>query len=162
MPDLGPDKTMAVSYPPEELYEQWSQRAEEMNLPVSQFIIRMVEAGRKQLNLENVANDSLKELRRQRSDLQTELERERQRVQELERQLFRTAQTDIIDYIEDNPGSTTPEIIQHMADTVPSRVTSHLDALEGDLIVYREDKFYPKGTTSEPLTQKPLEEATEQ
>jgi hypothetical protein len=165
MPDLGPDKTTATTYPSEALYEQWSDHAEDLNIPISQFLIRMVEAGRKQIDLSTVADNSLQELRQQRADLRSELEQERQRVQELERQLYRTAQSDIVDYVKDNPGATTPEIMQHIADTVPGRVASHLDALEDDKLDHRNDGFYPRdtssGTPSAELHQTNQEETTE-
>lgn len=149
MPDLGSDTTTATTYPPESLYNQWADHAEDLDIPISQFLIRMVEAGRKQIDISTVADDSLQELRQQRADLRAEVERERQRVQELERQLYRTAQSDIVDYVEDNPGATTPEIMQHIADTVPARVASHLDALEEDKLDHRDDGFYLRDTISD-------------
>lgn len=134
MPDLSSDKTMAATYPPETLYDSWSQHADSLNMSTSQFIIRMVEAGRKQIDVEGIANESAQELRQQRSDLKSELERQRDRVSKLEKQLHYTAQADIIDFVEANPGATAPEIIQHIANTVPERVASHLDLLEGDAL----------------------------
>lgn len=142
MPDLGSDKTMAATYPPEALYDSWSQHADSLNMSTSQFIIRMVEAGRKQIDVEGIANESAQELRQQRSDLQGELERQRDRVSKLEQQLHYTAQADIIDFVEANPGATAPEIIQHLANTVPERVASHLDLLEGDSLERRSDGYH--------------------
>jgi len=134
MPDISSDKTMAATYPPDALYDSWTEHAASLNMSTSQFIIRMVEAGRKQIDVEGIANESAQELRKQRSDLQNELERQRDRVSQLEKQLHYTAQADIIDYVEANPGATTPEIIQHIANTVPERVASHLDLLEGNAL----------------------------
>jgi hypothetical protein len=57
--------------------------------------------------------------------------------------LQRSSQSEIVSFVADNPGATTPDIIQDIADSVPARVASHLDALEGDVIEQREDGYYP-------------------
>lgn len=149
MPDLGPDTDVASAYLPKSLHEDWKQHAKELDLPKSQFIIRMVEAGRKQINLDDVASTSLQDLQQRNAELQRELERQRERTQRLERQLNRTEHTDIVAFVEENPGATTPEIIQHMADTIPGRVAGHLDVLEGDLLERRESGYYPTDDDSE-------------
>jgi hypothetical protein len=46
-------------------------------------------------------------------------------------------------YVDDNPGATYDEIIQHLIETVPSRVTTHLGDLEGDEIRYEDEGYYP-------------------
>ena len=142
MPDISSDKTMAATYPPKALYDSWCQHAESLNMSTSQFIIRMVEAGRNQIDVEDVANESAQKLRQQRSDLQGELERQRDRVSKLEKQLHYTAQTDILEFVESNPGASAPEIIQHIANTVPERVASHLDLLEGDALEHRKNGYH--------------------
>lgn len=142
MPDISSDKATAAAYPPQTLYESWSQHADALNMTTSQFIIRMVETGRKQIDVEDLANESAQELRQQRSDLQQELERQRSRVSKLEKQLHHTAQSDILDYVKANPGASAPNIIQHIANTVPERVASHLDLLEGDALERRADGYH--------------------
>jgi predicted RNase H-like nuclease (RuvC/YqgF family) len=149
MPDISDDKVTATTYPPADLYAEWCVGADERNIPISQYIIRMVEAGRQEINLDTLTSDSVQELRQQRTDLQQELARERRRVEQLEQQLHHTAQVDILEYIEKNPGATTPEIIQHVADTVPSRVASHLDVLEGDAIKHGDDGYHLQDTQGE-------------
>ncbi|SDZ92691.1 hypothetical protein SAMN04488065_1264 [Haloplanus vescus] len=153
MPDISADKQMAAAYPPEALYESWSDHADELDMPISQFIIEMVEAGRKQIDLEEYAADSIRELRDQRDDLRNEVRRQRARVEELERQLDRTARTDIVAFIEENPGATTPEIVQHAADTVPGRTIGLLDALDGRSLRERDGQYYvldePESSDSE-------------
>lgn len=149
MPDISPDKTMAATYPPESLYESWSEHADSLNMSTSQFIIRMVEAGRKQINVDGLVNESAQELRQQRSDLQKELERQRDRVRKLEKRLHYTTQADIIDYVEANPGVATPEVIQHIANTVPERVVSHLDLLEGGALEHRTNGYHILDTDSD-------------
>lgn len=142
MPDLGSDKTTSVAYPPKSLYDKWRDHADDLDISISYFIISMVEAGRKQVSIDGIATDSMHELRRQRSDLRAELERERQRVDELERQLHRTAYSDVVEFVADHPGASTPEIIQHIANTVPGRVADHLDLLEEDALDHRDDGYY--------------------
>jgi len=143
MPDLGDDKTTAHAYPTSSLYESWSEHADSLDMSVSQFIIRMVEAGRKDINMENGSSDTLRELLQERADLNREIDRQRDRISDLERQLSQTSQSEIASFVAENPGVQTPVIIQHVADTVPGRVASNLDALEGNLIERRDDSYYP-------------------
>jgi hypothetical protein len=62
MPEISSDKTMAATYPPKTLYESWGQHADSLNMSTSQFIIRMVEAGRKQIDVDELADESAQEL----------------------------------------------------------------------------------------------------
>jgi len=144
MPDISSQKTTATCYPPESLYSTWQGHAEQLNLTTSQFLIKMVEAGRKQLNVDENSSESVRELRRQLTDLQRELERQRTRNEELERQLQHTVHSEITAYVEENPGATTPQIIQHIANTVPGRVAGYLDVLEGDTIEVTDGEYYPQ------------------
>lgn len=143
MPEIGPDKTTVVTYPPESLYESWNDHADDLDMSTSQFIIRMVEAGRKNVSMEEASSNSIQELLQQRAALKREVDRQRNRIQDLERQLERTSQSDIVAFVSDNPGACTAQIIQHVADTVPGRVAGQLDALEGDVLEAREDGYYP-------------------
>lgn len=143
MPDLKPSKTTAVAYPPETLYESWCEHAATLDMSISQYMIRMVEAGRKDISMEESHSESIRDHLRQRADLKREIQRQRERIQDLERQLQQTSQSEIVSFITDNPGARTPEIVQHVADTVPGRVASQLDALEGDVIEQRDAEYYP-------------------
>lgn len=142
MPDISSEKATAVCYPPDELYKEWQQHATSLDISVSQYLIRMVEAGRKQVDFEDVAQQSVQELHSQYTDLQQELARQRQRNEKLEQQLHHTVQGEIIEFVKQNPGATTAEIIQNVADTVPGRVASHLDILEGDTLEARNNGYY--------------------
>lgn len=142
MPGNSDDTQMAASYPPVELYDDWCDHAEDLDLSRSKFIIEMVEAGRKKIELNEFAADSLRQLREERRDLQNEVERQRQRVRELERQMQRSARGDIVAFVEENPGATAPEIIQHVANTVPSRTVGHLDLLEGRTLANDDGEYY--------------------
>lgn len=149
MPDVSEDKQVATAYPPNELYESWVDHAEDLDMSISQYLIRMVEAGRKQVDMESVATESLHELQSRTSELQAELQHQRKRNRELERQLEFTAYTEVAEFIEANPGAETAEIIQHVADTVPGRVAAHLDLLEGDGFVERDGRYYPTSDETE-------------
>jgi len=149
MPDISEDKKVVTTYPQQGLYESWEEHADDLDLSISQYMIRMVEAGRKQIDMESVATESLHELQRRTSELQAELQHQRQRNRELERQLKFTAHAEIADYVESNPGVETAEIIQQIADTVPGRVAGHLDAMEGSVLVRRDGQYYPLQEESE-------------
>ena len=143
MPEISSDKTTAVTYPPEPLYEQWSDHADTLDMSISQYLIRMVEAGRRNISMDEASTESISGLLQQKADLEREIQRKEERIQDLERQLQHSSRSKILSHINDNPGACTPEIIQKMADTVPGRVASHLDALEGELIEQRTDGYYP-------------------
>lgn len=143
MPGNSDDKQTAVAYVPDGLYESWVDHADDLGVSVSRLIIQMVEAGRKDTSMDDVSTDSIRHLRQQRNDLQQEVERQRERIEDLERQLQHTAQPPIVEFVEDNPGAATAEIIQRVADTVPARVAGHLDALEGSKIEQRDDGYHP-------------------
>jgi len=82
MPDIASEKVTAVTYPPETLYSDWQDHAEEVDMSISQFILRMTEAGRNHVDLEDVAQRSIQELHEQNTDLQRELKRQRARNEE--------------------------------------------------------------------------------
>lgn len=144
MPELGSDTIMASCYPSCSLYEQWEEHAAELDLSKSQYIIRMVEAGRKQLSVDESTYTTNRELRKQLANLQDELGRQQARNEDLNRQLQQTAHAEIRSVIQENPGLTAPQIIQHVADSVPSRVAAHLDALEGTHLRQEDSRYYPK------------------
>jgi hypothetical protein len=142
MPEIASETTVASCYPPEHLYSKWCEHAAELDMSTSQFLIRMVEAGRKNISMDEVPADSIRELREQRAELNREVERLQERIADLERQLERTSRMDIVDFVDDNPGVTSSEITQRIADTVPGRVAGHLDALEGEVLSNREGSYY--------------------
>lgn len=146
MPEISSDKTVVTTYPPDALADSWATHADSLDMSVSQYLIRMVEAGRKQIDLQETTSASIRELRQLNTDLERELERQRTRNEELERQLHNTVQSEVIDHVAENPGATTPELIQRVADTVPGRVAGILDLLEGEEIELRDDGYYPLET----------------
>lgn len=144
MPDIGPNKTTAVSYPPESLYRQWSDHADSLDMSISQYLIRMTEAGRRNISMDDASSESIRELLQQKADYKREIQRKEERIQDLERALQYTSRSKIVSFVEENPGAGTPEITQRVADTVPGRVASHLDSLEGELVEQRADGYYPR------------------
>jgi predicted RNase H-like nuclease (RuvC/YqgF family) len=143
MPEIADETVTAVCYPPESLYEQWDSHASQLDQTTSRFMIRMVETGRKEININNASTSSVREALQERANLKRELQQKRERIKDLERQLEFTPHSEITSFVTENPGVPTPEIMQHVADTVPNRVAGHLDMLEGSVIEYRDDGYYP-------------------
>lgn len=141
MPVNGPT---AKAYPAEDQYANWKDHADELDMTVSEFISTMVEAGRKKFDTSVDPDQTGTELREQRNDLKRELERTRQRVNGLENRLHRTERRAIVEYVEENPGCTWDQVIQHLLNTTDERAMDHLDALEGDEVRRDQDgRFYP-------------------
>jgi hypothetical protein len=57
----------------------------------------------------------------------------------------------------------TPKIIQHIANTVPERVASHLDLLEGDALERRTNGYHISDNDADAVLENPilLDESTE-
>ena len=138
------DKKSAMTYPTPEQYEGWKDDAEEMDMSVSEWMQAMIEAGRKKFDARVEPDESADQLRRQRNDQKTELERARGRIQELETQLHHGEQAVIREFVEENPGATFEDITRHVVDTVPERLNRHLDELEGDALYVEDDGYYPE------------------
>jgi len=137
------DSRHAATYPTEEQYQRWKKRADNRGMSMSEFIEAMVEAGMKKFEPTVAPDMTNHELREQRNELKTELDRARVRIQELENAAYHGERQTIKRYIEANPGATYDEVIQHVIDTVPQRVTTHLDDLEGEEIRNSDRRYYP-------------------
>ncbi|SFR58397.1 hypothetical protein [Halogeometricum limi] len=133
----------AATYPSEEQYQRWQDRANEMGMSTSEFIEAMVEAGMKKFTATVEPDETNQELRDQRRELKDELDHTRSRIRELEDMVYHGERRTIKRYVDDNPGATYDEIIQHLIETVPSRVTTHLGDLEGDELRYEDEGYYP-------------------
>lgn len=134
----------AMTYPTQDQYDRWKQRAEEFDMSVSEFMQAMVEAGLKKFDATVEPDETARELREQRNDLRDELDHARSRIEDLENRLYQGERAAVRDYVEENPGATYDEIIQHVVDTVPERVTKHLDDLEGEDVQVEDDRYYPR------------------
>lgn len=84
MPDISDDKKVVTTYPPQDLYEDWEEEADGLDMNISQFIIRMVEAGRKTLvmDLDSEEERLVRDLQEENERLKGELAEHR--VRELE------------------------------------------------------------------------------
>ncbi|QLG48326.1 hypothetical protein [Natrinema halophilum] len=140
------DSLHAATYSSEDQYQRWQDRADDLGMSMSEFMEAMVEAGMKKFDATVEPDETNQELRQQRNELKTELDRARDRIQELEDAVYHGERRTIKRYVEDNPGATYDEVIQHVIDTVPQRVTTHLDDLEGDELRYVDGGYYPAET----------------
>lgn len=141
MPSNGPT---AKTYPTDEQYAEWKASADEMGMSVSQFIQNMVEAGRKKFDAETVPDETRLELREQKNRYKRRFKQEQERNEDLEDRLAQGEQSAIREYVEQNPGCTWAEIVQHLIDTTQERAFHHVEAMEGDAL--RRDnngQFYP-------------------
>jgi predicted nuclease with TOPRIM domain len=132
-----------MTYPTPAEHGDWKAAAEAMDMSLSEWIQAMVRAGRKNFDATVEPDESTRELREQRNDLKEELERARDRITTLERQLYRGERQEIRDFVQDNPGATYGEIQQRVVDTVPGRVDRLLDELEGGALDVDGDGYYP-------------------
>lgn len=140
---MSRDTHPAMTYPTERQYEQWETDADEYGMNMSEFMKAMIEAGRKKFGVTVEPDQTNRELRKQRNDLKDELNQTRERVSDLETQLHHGERATIQQFVEENPGATFDQIIQHVMDTVPGRVAVHLDDLEGELLRVEDGQYYP-------------------
>ena len=139
---MSSDTQPAMTYPTTEQYDRWKQQAEEFDMSVSEFMQSMVEAGLKKFDATVEPDKTVHELRKQRNNLKDELDHARTHIQQLEDRLHHGEQAAIEEYIESNPEATWDEIIQYVVDTVPERVTAHLDVMEGDKLQEKDGAYY--------------------
>jgi hypothetical protein len=118
------------TYPPPEQRERWQERADELDMSMSQFLASMVEAGMKKFERDVEPDFSNAELREQKADLQDELSHVRERMQRLEDIAYGGERQEVIDYIENNPGVEYYEILTRIENTAGERLTPALDWLE--------------------------------
>lgn len=113
---------------------------------LSGFIIDMVEAGCKKFDRYTVEpGTTAVELREQRNRLRDELDRQNRLIRDLEDRLDSNERATIRQFIEDTPGSTFADIVQHSVEHAPSRINRHLNDLDGDSIQYdsETERWYP-------------------
>lgn len=136
-----------MTYPAEDQYERWQEQADDLGMSMSEFVECMVEAGLKKFDIDVSPDETNQELREQRNDLKEELERTRDRIDQLEDELHHGERGAIHKYVESNPGATYDEVVQYVIDTAAVRVTRHLDGLEGDSLRVETDDstelYYP-------------------
>lgn len=132
------------TYPPEEQRERWKDRADELDMSMSQFLAAMTEAGIKKFERDVEPDFTKAELREQRADLLDELNQARDRIQKLEQQVYRGERQAILDYIEDNPSAEYHEILSRIQQTAGGRLTDHLDFLtiEGEIESNTSEQYF--------------------
>lgn len=140
---MCPQSQQATTYVTEDQYQRWKDEADDLGMPVSEFIAAMVEAGLKKFEVDVDKDESYRSLREQRNDIKEQLEICRARVSKLENQLHDQERETIQEFIEANPGTSFDAILQHIVDSAPKRVNNHLHALEGGEIRVETDRYYP-------------------
>lgn len=141
---MSSDTEHAVTYPTTQQYERWKAEADSRDMSISAFMQAMIEAGLKKFDASIEPDETNRDLREQRNELKAELDRTRARVQQLEEQLHKDDRATIRAYVEDNPGATWDEIVQHLMDTLPERTTQHLNGMEGETLRVEGGEYYPR------------------
>jgi hypothetical protein len=140
---------MAATYVPQQQYGRWKNRAESLDMSISEFIKSMVEAGNKKFEATVEPDETASELREQRNHYQQELEKSQARVSKLEARLNQGERAEIRRFIETNSGATFEEVVTHLIETTPERTNELLETLEGDSIRIEDDAYYPANGTEE-------------
>lgn len=130
------------TYPSEEQFSHWSERAEEMGMSKSQFVMCMVEAGIKKFEREVDPDETKNDLRQQRADLREELSRTRDRVEKLERQLLKSDRQTILEYLDEEPGVGFHDVVQHIQNTTASRVANLLGEMVGAEVTVDDGRYF--------------------
>lgn len=143
MPSETSEETAtATAYPTVEQYERWKEQANELDLTASEFIKSMTEVGRKKFEVAVEPDETSRELREHRNDLKRQLEQARERVKSLEDRLHHGERGQIKQYVEENPGASYADIVQSLSNTLPDRVTKHLDEMEGATVRREGGDYY--------------------
>jgi hypothetical protein len=69
MPDISDGKTVVSAYVPTKLYEDWQDHADQLDMSVSQFVIRMVSAGRKNIDVDEDLAKRIGQLKKENIEL---------------------------------------------------------------------------------------------
>lgn len=142
MSDSSDDTKDTMCYPSEAQRERWDERAEEFDMNTSEFIKNMVEAGMKKFEVSVEPDETDREIRDHRNELADQLERARERIEHLDRRRQHTEQGAVLQYVEENPGASFEEILEHLAETLPGRLNRLLDELEGTELRVTDDRYH--------------------
>lgn len=140
---MGKSKLVGT-YPTEQQRERWEEQAEEAGMSMSEFVQSMTEAGMKKFEIAVKPDETNGQLRQQRNELKDELDEKRDRIRTLEDRLHTGERKRIRQFIQKNPGVEYGDIVQHIINTVPSRVTAHLDEMESEGIYTEDGRYYPE------------------
>ncbi|WP_222919108.1 hypothetical protein [Natrinema sp. SYSU A 869] len=108
-------------------------------MSISEFIQAMVEAGMKTergFEIVNQQDETVEELREQRRELKRERDECRQQLEKARERLADRERETVHEFVtaKSPTGVEFESIVSHVRETAPDRVTTHLDALEGDQI----------------------------
>ncbi|WP_339102365.1 hypothetical protein [Haloterrigena salinisoli] len=115
---------------PEDQKERWEDRAEEKGFSQSEFIRAMTEAGIKtDKGFDTTVRPDLskEELRQQRNDLKKELNSARERINQLEDQLYGSDIHVAKQYLDENPEADIAELENHITETTHDRIVELLE-----------------------------------
>lgn len=129
-------------YVSEDTRDRWQDEADTVDMSLSEFVAAMTEAGQKKFDTEVEPDETKEKLREDRNYYQRELEKERRQKEQLEEQLHGGERQAITNFIESNPGVSYQDVVEHVADTAPSRVSNHLEEMNGQSIWNGSDGFY--------------------
>lgn len=141
MPDISDDRQTATTYPRTEVYQEWSDHADDLDMSVSNYIRAMVEAGRKQIDFSVERDGKAAELRTQRNNLKRELDDARQRIEYLENRLYRGERGAILDILDEDETTPFGLIVQRIIDDAPARVARALEEMDGEEIVIEDGEY---------------------
>lgn len=127
-----PQGQHAATYVPEDLLEDWDDLAEEMDMSRSEWLLAMVEAGRKKFDRDIQPDESKRDLRRRNTELWNDYQEASEERDRLRKQLRLTEGRAIVEFVEDNQGCRYEDIAQHLVENQGSRLTKMLDAMNGD------------------------------
>lgn len=137
------ESVTATTYPTAEQYGRWKAEAENQGMSVSEYIASMTEAGRKKFTVDVTPDETNQALREARDHYRQELEKERRKTEHLESQVYGGEQATVESFVQSNPGATYEQIVEHVKQTAPQRVGTHLDTMSGTDIWQDDDGYYP-------------------
>jgi hypothetical protein len=141
MPEISDNREVATAYPLSETYTEWLQHADELDMSVSRYILSMVEAGRKRIDISVAREGGEIELRTQRNDLKRELDDARHRIEYLEKRLYQGERGAILEILEEEGTASFEVIVQRIIDDAPARVARTIDEMDGEEIVVEDGEY---------------------
>jgi hypothetical protein len=142
--DIGDEETVpATSYVTPIQYHHWQDEAEKRNQSVSTFISSMVEAGRRQISLEQGSPDEITDLRKQIQTLRSERDEVRRKLEATQQQDYQIGLGKIKELIVNNPGFTRREIAIHVSENPFIFVDKYLESLEDSEYKNNGGMWYP-------------------
>lgn len=120
-------------YPTEEQWDRWEQEMEERGFETpNQFVQAMVEAGLKKFDASSLEPDEpAEELREERNELKEQTEVLRDHYRSLEETLERTDRAVVHRYLHRNADAEYENVLAHVRETAPERVTRYMEEYEG-------------------------------